>query len=297
MRFRLGVASFVLIASTALIVATGCPSNPGSIAKPRTSAYERVMSTGVIRCGYVTYPPGCIKDANTGKLNGIFVDAIQKASENMGLKVEWAEEVGWGSMIEGLKSDRYDLVCSPVWANASRGKQAAFSVPLFFSGIGIYVRANDTRFDGSPERINSPTIRVATVDGEMSDIIARSDFALASRVSHPQLSDVGQLLLDVADGKADATFVEPYIAQLFEKSHPGALKNIVAAHPIRVFPNTMMLRIDEPELRSMLDTALAELLNSGFVDESLRRYSPRSGAFYPVARPYGYETAQSETPK
>src|SRR5438309_6353296 len=77
--------------------------------QPRTStpqgdktqnAYDRVVQSGTLRLGYVPYPPGLIKDPNTKKLTGVFAEVIEEAAKNLGLKVEWAEEVGWGTMIE-----------------------------------------------------------------------------------------------------------------------------------------------------------------------------------------------------
>lgn len=248
--------------------------------------YARVMSSGVIRCGYVPYPPGLIKDPNTGKVSGVFADTIEQAATALDLKVRWTEEVGWGSMIEGLNADRYDLICSPVWANGSRAKVADFTVPLFYSGIGAYVRANDSRFT-SAEGFNRANVRVATIDGEMSAIIAHQQYPNAATISLPQTSDDAQLLLNVASGKADVTFVEPFVANQYLASHPGSLKNVASDHPLRVFGNTMMLKKGEYRFAAMLDVALSELINSGEIDTLLQRYAGATGGFYPVAQPYG----------
>lgn len=253
------------------------------------SAYDRVIKSGTITCGYVTYPPGCIKDPNTGKLSGIFVETLEKAAEVMGLKVVWKEEVGWGTMIEGLQGNRYDLIGSPVWANSSRGKLADFTTPLFYSGIGIYVRADDNRFQNTPtglQALNNKDIKISTLDGEMSDIITKADFPNATQVSLPQNSDNSQLLLNVVNKKADITFIEPSIAEDFLKNNPGTIKNIAADKPIRVFPNTMMLKKGETDLQNMLNVALAELINSGYVDRIIDKYDPKGNLFYRVAYPY-----------
>ena len=245
-----------------------------------------MISSGKIRCGYVIYPPGSIKDPNTGKLSGVFVDAMQAAADNLELKLEWTEEVGWGSMIEGLKTDRYDMICSQVWANSSRGKVADFTIPLIYSGIGIYVRADDGRFTDNLNGIDSPKVKISTIDGEMTDIIASSSFPKATRVSLPQMSDVAQVLLQVVEKKADITFVEPYIANQFLKSHPGTLKNIAQERPIRLFGNTMMFRKGEEKLKSMMNTAFQELINGGHVETLLNRYVPDKTSFYRPAYPY-----------
>src|ERR1039458_10684502 len=73
------------------------------------SAKDRVLKRGVIRAGYAIYPPASFKDPNTGKISGICVDVLEEAAKNLGLKVEWTEEVPWGTMIEGLQNERYDI--------------------------------------------------------------------------------------------------------------------------------------------------------------------------------------------
>jgi polar amino acid transport system substrate-binding protein len=291
---RSSVVPAVIAAILAAIITTALtvhlmgpkPAGTSANATAATTVFDRVLKSGTIRCGYVIYPPGLLKNPNTKAIEGVFPETLAAASKALGFKVEWVEEVGWGSMIEGLEADRYDMICSPVWANASRAKRADFTVPLFYSGIGIYTRTDDHRFDADPAALNSPSVKLATIDGEMSDIISHQDFPAASRVSLPQLSDNSQLLLGLKDKKADATFVEPYIAQQFLASNPGTIRNMAVERPIRIFPNTMMVKKGETKLRTMMDTALMEVLNSGAVDKILQRYSKEPGTFYPVALPY-----------
>lgn len=115
------------------------------------------------------------------------------------LKVEWTEEIAWGTMIEGLLADRYDVAGTPVWDIPSRGKIVGFSIPLYYSGIGAYVRQNDNRFDGKLDSLNSKDVKIATIDGEMAKVIANSQFPDAQHVSLAQISDVSQMLLNVIE--------------------------------------------------------------------------------------------------
>lgn len=279
---------------TLFIVATGCrgaDQPAGNTQAPRQTAYEHILQTGVIRAGYLPYPPGSIKDPNTGKVSGIHIDALERAAAAMGLRVEWTPASGWGSIVEDVRTGRVDVIGSPVWANATRGKLADFTVPLFWSGICVYVRADDHRFDGNLPLINKSDVRLATIDGEMSDIIAQADYANAKRVSLPQNSDNSLILESVAAGRADVVFVEPYIANLYLKGKPGSLRNITPDSPVRVFPNTMMVSKNEPALKSMLDTALGELLNSGVIDRLLKQYAPEPGSFFLNAFPFRTDRA------
>lgn len=247
--------------------------------------YERVMRTQTLRAGYITYPPALMRDSS-GKMTGIFVETLEKAAENLGLKVEWTEEVGWGSQIEGLESDRYDIIGSPVWANPTRGKLTTLSRPVYYSGIGVYVRQSEKRFSTSLAAINDPKVRIATIDGETGDLIARTQFPKAQRVSLPQNADISQLFLEVSGNKADVLFAEPYYAYKFLESNPNSIKNIAADHPIRLLGNVYMVKKNEQQLKQALDVAIEDLLNSGYVDGLLDKYEPFKNTFYRVALPY-----------
>ena len=249
------------------------------------SVYDRVIHAGKIRCGYVVYPPGSFKDPNSGRLYGIAIETLERAGKNLGLSIEWTEEVGWGSMIEGLEANRYDMIGNVVWANSTRGKVMDFSLPLFFSPIEVYTRAGDTRFDQDLQSINTASVKISTIDGEMSDIISRSQFPAAARVSLPQLSDVSQALLNVKQKRADVAFVEPYIAEQFIKNNPDSLRQVPERRPLRIFGNCYMFRTDQPAFKSMIDTAVEELLDSGFVDQLVRKYTPANSVLLP-ALPY-----------
>lgn len=248
--------------------------------KQTASVYERVINAGTIKAAYLTYPPACMKDTKTGEMSGIFVEVLQKACDNLGLKLEWTEEVGWASQIEGLENDRYDIVGSPVWANPTRGKLTTMTIPVYYSGIGVYVRANDNRFVGKFDLIDNPAIRIGTIDGETADLIARSDYPKAQRASSPQNTEISQKFLDLASNKCDVVFAEPYYAFEYLKSNPGTIKNIAEASPIRLFGNCYMFKKNEFQLQQMLNVAIQDLINSGFVDRVISKYEPAPHLFY-----------------
>lgn len=267
-----------------LCLTTGCSGHSDNLADTDRSLYKRVMQSGTIRCGYAMFPPYCMKDPNSGKLSGIFVEILDEAGKNLGLKIDWKEEVGWGSIIEGLETNRYDLVPTGIWPNASRGKHASFSTPLFYNALNVYVRANDHRFDNL-QAINSEKVTIASIDGYINQEIAKSEFPKAHLLSHPDSTDGGQVFLDVSTKKADVTFNDPSLAVLFLKHNAGTVRNI-SKKPIAIEANTMMFKIGEPAFKSMLDTALTELINNGFVDKVLDKYEPGPGVYFRVALPY-----------
>jgi polar amino acid transport system substrate-binding protein len=254
-------------------------------ADKQLTPFKRIKRDGLIRAGYVSNPPSCAVDPNTGKVGGIFVDAMEEIASNAGLKIKWVEEVGFGSMIEGLNVGRYDMVPCAIWPTSARAKYAAFSHPLFYSGVGAYVRAGDHRFDHDLEALNNPSIKIATIDGEMAAAIASSDFPKAQQVALPQLSDISTMLLNVKDGKADATFVEKYFAEEFLKNNPGSIKR-VGDKLVRVFPDTVLVKLGDEELLGFLNTAIEGIDNQGVIRRLLKKYEPSPGTYLPLTPPY-----------
>ncbi len=289
MKYR-HLTGFLLLLLLATTVLSSCKQNsttPTQNAVVNTSSvYDRVIESNTIKCAFLNYPPACMKDTKTGQMSGIFVDVIEKAANNLGMKVEWTEEVGWGAQIEGLNNDRYDLVGSPVWANPKRGKLTALSIPVYYSGIGVYVRTNETRFDKDLSKINVKDVKVGTIDGETSDLIVDNDFPNATKQSSPENTDISQKFLDLDKKSCDVVFAEPYFAYEYSKNNPGKIKNIAVSNPIRLFGNVYMMKENEWQLKQMIDVAIQDLINSGYVDRVIAKYEPAPNLFYRVAAPF-----------
>ncbi len=269
-----------------LIVVFGlCLSHPVS-AQDRESTFNRVLRMGVMRCSYFVVPPEFIKDPNSGKLSGIGYDLTEAVGRVLGIKIEWTEEIGFGEMAAGLKTNRYDAVCSSVFNRAVLTREGDFTTPFMYTPVGIFVRADDSRFDKSTAALNDASITVAAIDGEPSNEIAGLDFPKTKRFTMPQNTFEAMLMESVATKKADVCFT--YMANFYNynKSNPGKLKSIHADKPIRAFGNTIMIPRGEYELKSMLNAAINELLNSGEVDAIITKYEPYPGAYYHVDTAY-----------
>lgn len=251
----------------------------------RETTYDRVLRTGEIRCAYAPNPPTFIKDANTGEFSGIFYDVMTEVGRRLNVKINWVEEVGYGVIAEGFATDRYDAFCATVWPTAERSRGASFTIPIYYSPVGIMVRKGDHRFDNDISKLDAPSIRLSVRDGDISDSFAQAAFPKARRIGVPELSDTVQQLDEVVHKKADATITEPALLYRYLEANPGTLVDIAAVHPLRVSPNTVMIKPNEYQFKMMLDVTLAELLNSGFIDKVLKKYQ-KAPVFMPVALPY-----------
>lgn len=256
---------------------------------PKESAYDRVMRTKVLRCGYVVYPPTIIRDENTQQFSGIMHDVIEEIAHRLEIKVNWVEEATWATYMEGLYTGRYDAVCAAAWANNLGEWPRSETVgPLFYSGIGIWVRANDHRFDKDLSLINDPQVTIASIDGTIPGRIAAVDFPKAKILSLPQSGDHSLNMLNVVDKKADLTMAETYTGNEFLSHNHGTLRNITPQNPVRIYPNVFLVAKGEHDLQSMLQMVLNDMQNNGEVEKILQKYESYPGSFYRLQKPYSY---------
>lgn len=289
---RTHVVLFCIVAAAiaflaAILTRSNSTAQPTQEGDPR---FRQMIAKQEIRCSYLVYSPYFRKDPNTGTLSGIFHDIMEEIGRRSSIKIVWVEEVGYETIFEGLKSGKHDVFCGGLWPNATRARVGSFSVPVFYSVVKAWGRADETRF-ANLEGVNESSIKVATIDGAMEDIIAKADFPRAGRESLPQQTPFSQNLLNITSKKADITFAEPGVIREYLSKNPGTLKELAPDKPLRIFGNVLVLPQHEHQLKQFLDTALLEMLYSGAIDRILQKYEPGPGVFPRVALPYKPETA------
>ncbi len=246
-----------------------------SSASPRNdnSAYDRVMRTKTIRCEYATFAPALVSDVNTKQISGYAYDIMNEVGRRLDLKIDWVEETTYGTMVEGLNSGRTDAFCNVLGLNVHRAKFTLATDPIFYAPIYVAVRSDDARFtDNNPMRANSEDIKFLINDGDIADTITRNSFPKAQRIGVPQTMDWPTMLQEIIAGKADVVLAEPYTFRQFEKNNPGMLKMLNTAKPASFLPVGFAVNKGEAQLKHMLDMALLEMANEGYIHTVLSKY-------------------------
>jgi len=231
------------------------------------SVYNRVLQSGVLRCGYVNYEPWFMREPNTNKLSGIFYELTELIGKKLLLKVEWTQETGFGTFV-------------PSYAKNSRFSQPAFYMPVY-----AVVRANDVRFDKDLSRMNVPDVKIVTLDGDIAGMIHDENFPKAKLSSLQNMTDFTQVMTEVATHKADVTFADLDAVQRFIARNPGTVKIVKTKFPVRLYPTSLVYRNDSPEFDNMINSALRELIFSGEVQKILQKYKTDPTSYLPVSPP------------
>ncbi len=256
-----------------------------SVVTPKAeTALTRVLRTRTIRCGYYVYPPVTYKDPNTGRLSGLSVDMMEKIAKRADLKVEWAQEVNFGDWMEGLKTKRYDMACTPMWPSTALGQVVYFSKPFFYAGIYPIGRSNETRFK-TLDDLNKPSVTVAAQEGNDTYFLAKNVFPNAKLISLPANANGNLVSQDVMTGKADFILLDKNFLNEFNSANPNALK-ILVDQPVKQTPFTLAVGVGEDELLQFANTAIDELLLTGDIDRLMQQWVKDPTVFEPIAPVY-----------
>lgn len=270
-----------------LIILLVCLTLPAFAADREETAYDRVMKTQTIRCGYGTFAPWIYQDLKTGKMDGVSVRLAEALADQLDFKLDWAEETGWGALPTALETGKVDLACSLLWIDPARGKLVAYTRPLFYTPVYAYARADDTRFTGKTQEIDNPGTRIVVQESDVTAALAGRYFPQAKNMALPSSAQTSELLLSVTTGKADVVFSDPVNIEMFNAAQDKKLKKIPLPQPIVIYGNAYAVSIHEPELKEMMDAAVIYLLDTGTVDGIFADFlKDHPGAIIPVRKPY-----------
>lgn len=252
-------------------------------ARAEENAYQRVLRTGVLRCGYMAWPPYFIYDPNTKKLSGFFYDMTNGMAKLMNLKVDYVA-IQVGQQVEELKTNHIDAVCGDAPWVLDTVKYLDYTNPFYYQASYIYGRADETRIKTLAD-LNNPAITFLGMDGDLSSDLAPRRFPQAKLRTLSVNADQAQMFTEVVTKKADAVLLDAASGHAYMKANPGKIK-LLLEKPIAVQGGGFSVKKGESELFNMLNGAVNAALNNGFIDDVMRGYDPDNKQYLRVALPY-----------
>lgn len=277
---------YIVTALTALMfsyVGVQLFGDAGSVAQ-KESAAERVLRTGTLRCGYASASILIKYDFAQKRPVGAVAQMAEEMAKRLGLKLEWTEEVGYADFAEGLKNGRYDAFCGMMSITPERARQVTFTQPLFHATYYAFQPAGGQRF-ASLADMNRENLKYAVIDGEVFQPFSRRLFPKAQEYALPNMTDQGQLFVDIANGKADFVVHDMIMLQEYEKSNPGQIVKALD-NPVLVANNAFSVANGEAELLDMMNAAILTMQTSDRIDAILNTYNLGPDIVFRSAKPY-----------
>lgn len=251
----------------------------------KESAYDRVMRTGVLRCGYFIWPPYFDKDPNTGAFSGIYYDIVNAVGKTLNLKVEWTLEYALGTQVESLRTGKVDALCADgPWTRSAMPYLDYSHGYMFIPGYVYVAEGNPKALDYA--KLNSPDITFTAIDGDGSQDYFDTMFARAKILSLPATADPGLLIKNLVGGKADAMFNDPMTVKAYTDNNPEKPFALNPGRPLAVYPFAISVSKNEQGLLNMLNQGIDLVNNMGLIDAILLKYDPSGELVFPAQKPY-----------
>ena len=284
----------ILLLIVAVMVSVGIsmilikPQSGGGVeTKAIETAYERVIRTGTIRCGYGVGAPYVEMDPNTKEMSGFAVEVMEAIGRNLNLKIEWIEETGWGGLTSALNNGRVDVGCSSLWVSAPVAREALFSDIYLFNAMFFWVREDNETLQTLND-LNRKNVKIGYIEGDNTQkTLTNRILPKAATIPYSRDLQSGVLFMEVAADKIDAVLNDPPTIAVFNERADIKLRAVSPEKPTVTVGNAFPLPKNEVMLKNMIDTAISEMLASGELAQIMKPYQEATpDAFFLPSDPY-----------
>ncbi len=253
--------------------ATGLLSGAGSVKEAYAQLLEtsinpssmlaKMKKDGKLKVGYSQTVPWFQKDAKTGKLEGIYYEAVERLAQEIEIKVEYLE-ADWVNATVGLRKGDYDLFGSSLFYTMPRALVVSYIGPLWSKGrLALTHRDFAGKFKSAAD-FNKEDVIFSVNVGSAEENWAKTNYPKAKVIT-----TTGNIALSLEPVRTKRAHL---YASGEENTRIVAAKNkwaqiVDEKHPIGLNANTWAIRYNDPDWQAFLEFWTRNLANSGWVKE------------------------------
>jgi ABC-type amino acid transport substrate-binding protein len=230
------------------------------------STLDKVKASGAITLAYreSSAPFSYLDDKGepTGFAHEIclkIVDAVKKSTGKPDLKVN-LQSVTSANRIPLLQNGTIDIECGSTTNNSERGKQVQFAINYFYTGTRFLVKTGTNI--KSIDDLKGKTI-VSTTGTTNYKILRNLNEEKKLGMDLLAAKDHAESALMVENGRAVAFGMDDILLYGLRASSQNPASLAVVGDPIQVEPYAIMIRLDDPTFKKLVDDTLAGLMKSG----------------------------------
>jgi len=187
------------------------------------------------------------------------VDEVKKVTGRSDLKVN-LQAVTSANRIPLLQNGTIDIECGSTTNNSTRGKQVQFAINYFYTGTKFLVKTGTTV--KSIEDLKGKTI-VSTTGTTNFQILRNLNEEKKLGMELLGAKDHADAALMVESGRAVAFGMDDILLYGLRASAQNPSSLSVVAVPLKNKPYAIMMRLDDPAFRKVVNDTLAGLMKSG----------------------------------
>jgi len=178
--------------------------------------FERIKKDGVVRIGFANEAPWSFAQSD-GTIAGADYELASLIFSKLGVASLEGVITKFGSLIPGLKADRFDVVVAGFYIRPARCEQVAFSEPTVAVGDAIIVKA------GNPKKISSYKSVIADPSLKLGGVVGAATAQNAKNAGVPDsqlimFPDFVSAITALKAGRVDGALQTAITAQTTVKS-------------------------------------------------------------------------------
>ena len=186
-------------------------------------------------------------------------DDVKKAVGRPDLKVA-LQSVTSANRIPLLQNGTIDIECGSTTNNSDRGKQVQFATNYFYTGTRFLVKSGTTI--KTLDDLKGKTV-VSTTGTTNYRILRNLNEEKKLDINLIAAKDHAESALIVESGRAVAFGMDDILLYGLRASSQTPASLAVVGEPIQVEPYAIMMRLDDPAFKKLVDGTLANLMKSG----------------------------------
>lgn len=219
---------------------------------------DQVLKAGVLRVGTtMDTPVFSMRDAS-GRLHGFDMDALETLQKALGVRIEYVK-MTFGSMLDDLAADRFDMAMSGMGRTYDRARVATFSKPYMLYGKLLMIRSADAGKHRSMADLDKPGLKIAFNKGGLNDRFANTEFKHATPAGYPSNE---LATADLLAGKVDAQVQDSTAAVYLSRMNPklAAMDPRNVFHPVHV---AILMRREDQTLQNFINIWIDQIQMDG----------------------------------
>ena len=208
-----------------------------------------------------TFAPFESMDDN-GNMVGLDIDLMNKIAEDTGMTIKW-ENVPFDSIITGLTECQYDMAIAAIYIRDDRKENMLFTDPYLTAGLIVAVNSKDDSIKSIDDLVGKT---VAAQLGTSGEVKAQE----IENVTYKPYDSYELAFMDLANGQVDAVIADNPVAENYVKANPDKLK--LVGDVFDAEPYGIAFCKKDTDLQQKVNTELNKLLQSGYVDELVKKY-------------------------
>ncbi len=227
------------------------------------NALDRIQSRGKIVVGtQVPYPPFENINTTTDKLEGIDIEIMEYVAAKLNVTIQW-KPMDFDPLFASVQSGQLDCAISSITITAERDEINDFSIPYYVANQAVLVQNSSDI--ATLDDLNGT--KIVTQTGTTGSWWVDDNLDPSEKVD---LADVPAAVLGVENGQYHAFVVDTPVANKYANDTNYDLKVAFVIYTLESYG--ILIPQNEPELKTAIDAAVAEMISDGTLDEILNKW-------------------------